>query len=877
MRFWRRREEELEGEIQDYLERETREYIDSGMSPADARNAARQKLGHAPLWVRETTREVWGWIWLERLWQDIRYGARLLVKEPSFTLVAVTSLAIGIGANSAIFSFADAVLLRPLPVSRPSEIVTIGSVSPTGIGQVSYRDYVDFRDRNRSFDGLVAFTDHGFGFSRGTGDLPQIKTGLLVSANLFDVMGVAPELGRAFRPEEGQVPGRDAVVVLSHGLWEKEFGSDPSVVGRKLRLNGLEFTVIGVAPGQFTGLNQYLRPAFYVPILMAPRLAGNDRLLEDRSRRELLVKGRLRKGVSLDEARSELGLIAKQLEQSYPETNRKQAVVTGTEFETRVYESPPDAQLVGMLAALAAAVLLVACANVASLLLARANSRVREMSLRLAVGAGRARLVRQLLTESLVIAAAGGSLGLLIGYGGVKFLNRIPLVPGDYPIVISFELDRRALLFSAAISLCSAILFGLAPAIQTTRADLATALRTGIRGEGLGRRLWGRSLLVVGQVGACVVLLVCATALYRGFGHYLIRNPGFRTDHVLKMSFDPELVRYTEPETQQFYRQLVERAKSVPGVRLATLAETAPMDGGDVVTLVPEGFQFPPDKVDAQVFANTVDPGYFETMAVDIVRGRGFLAADTATSLRVAVVNEQFARHFWPGQEPLGKRFRLDGPTGAWVEIVGLTETGKYTWIGEPPTEFVYFPASQQPRPRMTLLVLSAGDPASLAMPLRQVVHDLDPNQPVYNVRTMEDFYQKRAVNAPNLVIELVGTLALVGLAMALVGLYGLLSYSVRGRTREIGIRMAIGAKQGAVVRMVLRQGLTLVLVGAGIGLVASLGAERVLMAIFSGTEHDFAAYLVAAPLLLLTALLAAYLPARRASHVDPAATLRHE
>ncbi len=443
----------------------------------------------------------------------------MLFKNPAFTLVAVLSLAIGIGVNAAMFSLADALLLRPLSVSRPGEVVSVESKTPSEpCWRFSYRDYLDFRDRSKSFAGLVAFTTSTFGFSARPDDLPQMKMGMLVSGNLFRVMGVEPELGRGFRPEEYQTQGRDAVVVLGHDFWEKQLGADRSIIGRKVRLNGIEFTVIGVAPERFTGMDQYFRPTMYLPLMMGPRLAANpeNNMLEKRDDRGLTVKGRLAPGVSMAQAQAELAGIAKGLEQTYPATNRDQGVAVRTELQARIESSPPDAALVAMLMALAGLVLLVACANLASLLLSRARARSREIAIRLAVGAGRLRLIRQLLAESLAIALAGGVVSLFLASAGAAFLNRIQ-IPTDLPIVFSVQVDERVMWFSLAISLISAALFGLVPALQASRTNLVPVLKAGDADSSGKQRLWGRNALVVAQVALSLVLMVVAAMLFRGF------------------------------------------------------------------------------------------------------------------------------------------------------------------------------------------------------------------------------------------------------------------------------------------------------------------------------------------------------------------------
>jgi len=809
----------------------------------------------------------------------------MLAANPGFTLVAVSSLAMGIGANCAAFSWADALLLRPLTVARPGEVVTVGSrMSVEGFSRLgaSYREYLDVRDRSTSFSGLVAFTGVTSGLAATPDALPKLTLGLLVSGNFFSVMGVEPELGRMFRPEEDLVPGRDAVVIVSHSLWEHQFGSDPSILGRRVQLSGIEFTIVGVAPEQFTGMNQFVRSDFYAPLMMWPRLLGDpkERPLEDRNFRNVTIKGRLNSGVSLARAQTELSVIAKDLERAYPDTNRDRALVVRTELQTRIAQSPPDSMLIGMLTTLAFAVLFVACANVAGLLTSRAPTRAREMAMRLAIGAGRARLIRQLMTESLLIALAGGALGLAVGYGGIKLFQQVR-IPTDLPVALTFQLDRRALVFSLVVAVVSAVLFGLAPAIQTSRADLTMVMKGGESIVGRRRR-WGRNLLVGGQVAVSVVLLVLAAFMYRGFQQQLSSGPGYRTDHLLMMSFDPSLVHYSEDETRRFFLQLAERARSLPGVKSVALASSVPMatDGINVANIIPEGYQLPVGQENLTLFSARVDEHYFTTIGIPIVLGRGFREADSTDAPRVAVVNEQFAQHYWPSQDPIGKRFQLrERAVSSWIAIVGVAKTTKYLWLAEPPTEFVYLPYRQNPQSEMVLLTESAGDPSSLVAPLRDVVQALDRTQPIYNVRTMDEFYQMRTITIFKVIIGTIGAMGMMGLGLAIVGLYGLVAYATSRRTKEIGIRMAIGAGRTAVLRMVLRQGLVLAVAGLAVGLLAGVGAERALQAAFPSGDNSFhpMAHLLVAPIVLAATFIAAYLPARRAARLDPMKALRYE
>jgi macrolide transport system ATP-binding/permease protein len=814
------------------------------------------------------------------MFQDIRFGIRTLLGNRGFTLVAMISLALGIGATSAMFSMADALLLRPLPVAHPSGIVTVHTATSTDpYGGMSYRDYLDLRDNNKTFAGLVGYSLTPFGVSTQPGALAQLKYGFLVTGNFFQTLGVQPELGRAFRADETLVPGRDAVVVLSHALWEQQFAGDRSVIGRAVRINGIDFTVVGVAPERFTGMDQYFRPALYIPVMMGPRLAGNtdNGALEHRDYRSLTVKGRLLPGVSIARAQAELAGIARGLERAYPATNRSAGVSVQTELQARVQMSPPDAQMVTMMMVLAALVLLVACANVANLLLSRARARGREIAIRLAIGAGRFRLVRQLLTESLLMAIGGCLLGVAVAYGGVLFLGQLN-VPTDLPIVISPQLDGRLLLFAIAAAMLSVILFGLAPALQTTRTDLVPALKASLSNGTGRRRLWGRNTLVTAQIAVSLVLLVVASMVYRGFQSFIVNGPGFRTSHLLLMSFDPSLVRSDDARTRQFYRYLLDRAPLVAGVQSAALVSAIPMSPNQsAAALVPEGYQLPKGEETVTVFAGAVDEHYFRTMHIDVLRGRGFLDSDTADSPRVAVVNQEMARRYWPNQDPVGRRFRYGDRNGPWTEVVGVVRTGKYLWIAEPPTPFFYRPFSQAPQSRMTLVAESRDDAASLAAPLREMVRQFDPSLPVFDVRTMDDFYTQRAVKVPDMIAETVAAMGLMGLLLAMVGLYGLVAYSVSCRTREIGIRMAIGASQGSVLWLVLRQGMVLAGTGIVIGMGIAALAGKAVMSAFYTARVDTLSYVLVPAVLIAVTLIASSIPARRASRVDPTQALRFE
>jgi predicted permease len=876
----KRLDHELDEEIRFHLEMQAEDNCQAGMDPVEARRAAMRSFGGVER-MKEQYRERRTLHLIDTILQDIRYAMRAMRKSPGLTLVAVLSLAIGVGANTAVFSFADGLLLRPLAVPRPGDLLILGWIDLFGESvESSYRDYIDVRDRSKTFERLAAFTSQPVAFAVNSGDVPRLRIGNLVSANFFETVGVAPEFGRDFRPEEDVVPGRDAVVILGHDFWLEQFGGDRAVLGRTVRLNGVEFTIIGVAPAGFTGLEQYARYEFYAPLMMWPRITDpNLRPLESRDLRLTTIRGRLKAGVTQAQAQSELSVIARDLERTYSETNRNRSIAVRTELQDRISNAPPILRLVTMLLTLSGAVLLVACANVAGLLASRAPTRAREIALRRAIGAGRGRVVRQMITESTIVACAGGMIGIGLGYVAMMMFKQIQM-PTDLPVVINFGLNGRVLIVSLVAALSSAFLFGLLPAIRSSRSDLTAVMKVA-DAAGLGRRRFGRALLVSGQVAISVVLLVVATLIYGGFQQHITNGPGYRTDHLLTMRLNPGLARYNEVQAQQFFEQVAERARLVPGVRSVGWTARMPMDGNVAFAIVPEGFQLPDGQRNIPISGAVVDEGYFETMDLPLVKGRGFRKSDSSAAPRVAVVNETFVERYWPGQNPVGKRFRLNDGGGPWVEIVGVARDAKYSFLIESPRSYIFIPYRQSPQPAMSLLVESHGDPSTLAIPLRDMVRSLNPNQPVFNVRTMEEFYRMRTIVILNVITGLIGAMGMMGLALAIVGLYGLVAYAVSLRTREIGIRLAIGAKRSEVLRMVLRQGMALAVAGLAAGLLASVGARYGLRAVFRGdvafNAWDMAPFALVAAAVLAVTILASYIPARRAARVSPTIALRYE
>jgi predicted permease len=815
------------------------------------------------------------------VFKDLLYALRILRKNPGFAIVAVCSLAIGIGANSAIYSFADALLLRPLPVLEPSRVVTINALSSGTFGAtsaISYPDYVDLRDRNRTFDGLIATAYSSFGFASSLGTQPRMKFGMFVSGNFFQVLGVTPQIGRAFRPDEDNAPGKDAVVVLSHDLWTVEFAKNPAIAGQHLWLNGTDFTIIGVAPETFPGLGQ-LKPALFVPLAMSATLGSNNNL-NQRDIRWLDVKGRLKPAMGIAQARADVEAITAALRSTYPKIDENLRLKVETEFQLRAERSPPDTTLLVMLSLLALCVLLVACANVTGLLLSRSTIRAREIALRLAVGASRGSLIRQLLLENLLLALAGGAAGLLIAMGAVEFFNTLP-IPTDIPVDLSIHLDRRALLFTLIAAVCSTFLFGLTPALGATRVDLIHALKERDGTASRGSRLWGRNLIVSGQIALSLVLLIVSAVLVEGFRAQLNQGPGFRIDRLQMMSFDPNLLHYTESQRGLFYKRLLDLTQQAPEVESATLTSSIPMamGGFSMIGVVPDGHTLKRGEEAPKIFDTVVTPGYFQTMAIPLMQGRAFLESDKANMPLVAIVNEEFARRYWPNQSAIGKQLRLKDAAGKRVEVIGVAKIAKYLWITESPIPFLYLPFSQNPQADMALAVQSkSSDAAALVPVLRSTVQSLDRNMPIFEVRTMKSLYETRAVATPNIISRTVAGLGLMGLILSTIGLYGVVSYSVSKRSREFGIRMAIGADRRNVMGMVLKQSLVLGLCGLAVGLLAGIFVTQ---AITSQMLFSFAVgtlpFFVVSLLLLLTIVLAGFVPARRASLIDPMRALRDE
>ena len=835
---------------------------------------------------------------METLWQDLRYGFRVLRASPGFAAVAVLSLALGIGANTSIFSVVNAALLRPLPVTEPDRLVFVfngNTAEPWGVS--SYPDYQDYRDQNEVFSGMLTYSS--ITLSARVEDQTDLISGSIVSGNFFDVLGLRAALGRTFAPEEDKTPNTHPVAVISHGLWQQRFGGDPNIIGQQLALNGHAFTIVGVTPAGFNGPDVLENNDIYIPTMMQalvrPPRGGfsgdmNPDLLSRRGPRWMRMIGRLKPDVSFEQAQAAMTTIASGLEQAYPETNRNTiaSLFPVSKIDPQGY--PQLLSVAGLLLGVVGLVLLIACANVANLLLARASARRREIAVRLAMGASRSRLVRQLLTESLLISLAGGVAGLLLALWTIDILKTATPPDGIFSFTLDYRLDGRVLAFTFGLSLLTGIIFGLAPALQASRPDLVPALKDEASAAVQGhRRLNLRNVLVVAQVALSLVLLIGAGLFLRSLNNAQAIDPGFTADKILDAQLNINLLRYTKTQGQQFYGQVIERIAALPGVESATLARVVPMSGtGRTSSFLIQGQQGP-DNVsrsegtgsDAEnpytVNTNVVGLKYFPTMGIPLLQGRDFNAQDSEKAPLALIVNETFARRHFAGEDALGKRVSFRGANGPWSEIVGVVRDSKYRTLGENPRPSVYVPLAQNHETGMTLHVRTASHPLSVAAAVRSEVQALDQNLAVTNVQSLADVVGA-SLFAARMGAVLLAIFGFLALLLAAIGLYGVMSYAVSRRTREIGIRMALGAGKGNVLRLVLKEGLALVGGGVAVGLIVAAAATRLLTSFLYGVSPLDAATFAAIPLVLaLVALLASYLPARRAAKVDPMVALRYQ
>ena len=819
---------------------------------------------------------------MNALLADIRYALRGIRKSPGFALVVVLTLALGVGANTTIFTLVNGLLLRPpAGVANPDRLVSVYTSDYSGppYSASSWPDYQDFRAQTTSLSGLASYAPRPLSVSTGRDNFRAF--GELVSGNYFRVLGVDPERGRLFTQGEGEQPGSAPVAVISYGMWRQRYGGAPDVVGRTLRISGRPFTIIGVAPRNFSSLLRGVGVDLWVPQTMIAAIDPGNDVLERRTSRGILLVGRLKPGVKLSQARSDLAVISRRLFQAHPDA------WTDVHKGSRVVTVIPQSQagvfprirgaVVGFLAVLtvvAGLVLVICCANLANLLLARGTGRQKEIAIRLALGADRRRLMRQLLTENMVLALAGGTLGVVIAAQAAALLQRFQ-PPLPLPVHLDVAPDLTVVLFAVGIAVLTGLVFGLYPALRATRPDLTAMLHESAPLlRAIGRKLRLRDVLVVAQVGVSTVLLVAAGLFLRSLQKAQALDVGFQPDHLALASIELGIQGYTDERGRIFYDQLLDQVRRLPGVRSASLARVVPLGvnfsrrGLQRI----EGYQPGPTE-DIETGVNTVDTAYFRAMGIPLLQGRGFTRQDGAGAAPVVIVNEAFARRYWPGQNPLGKHISF-GDTPA--EVIGVAETGKYATLWEEDQPFFYIPWRQEYTSDMTLVVRTAGPPTEVFAGLRRDVATLDRDLPI-QLTTMED-HLGYATIAQRLGATLLGAFGGVGLLLAVVGLYGVLAYVVSRQTREIGIRMALGSERSAVMGLVLGRGVRLTAIGLVLGMMVAAALSHLLGRFLFGVPSlDPVTFAAIVPVFALAALAASYIPARRATRVSPMVALRTE
>ena len=814
---------------------------------------------------------------LTALRQDLRFAWRMIVKSPLFTTIVVLTLSLGIGLNTAVFSAVEALLLRPLPgVRATNELVQLYRTwpGPELFGSNSIPHFWDVRARTKEvFSGATAWSFENVSITAS--GRPSMAFAQMVSADFFDVLGVPPGQGRYFRADEDEGRGAHPVIVLSDAGWKGLFGADPGIVGREVPLNGQNVTVIGIAPPEFGGPMIMVKPALWIPLMQLAQVhPGNGGAgFEQRGNNNMNIVARLKPGVSADQARARLDALGQELLAEFPDEYKDAGINLVPQDEAGIHPTLRGAQvgLSAVVMAVVAILLLIACVNVANLFLARARDRAREMAIRLALGARRAALVRQLLVESLCFSVIAGVAGLLVATWAIALTNGVTL-PMDIDFAPDLRLSPMVLLFTVGATVATGVLFGLAPALQATRPSLIPALKgEAPAGEGRSRAAKG---LVIAQMALSIILLICAGLFLSNLRSATALDKGFDAVNMLIADVDPSLQGYSRANTEQFYRQISERLMADPQVRAVGLIDNVPLGFSSSDTDVGIPGYVPAKNEGMSIRYAMVGPGYFSAMGIPLRAGREFTVQDDSGAVRSLVVNERFVQRFWPGQQAIGRTVRTAGRD---YTIVGVVPTGKYQRLGEDPTAFMWFPQTQRWSWGMSLMIRTTGDPAAYIPSLRGMIGSLDANLPISNVRTMDKHLGISLLPA-RVTGAALGVFGLLGLLLASVGMYGVMAYSVSQRTREIGVRMAIGAAASDVIRLVMRQGLLLVLIGTVIGLGGAFAASRLLATVlYGGNSLDLTTFTLVPLVLIAVAALATFLPARRAALVDPAITLRSD
>jgi predicted permease len=819
---------------------------------------------------------------MKDFWQDVRYGIRMLAKSPGFTAIAVLTLAAGIGANTAVFSVVNSFLFNPLPVRDADHLVVVAyhTADDDDPRAISHLDFKDLQAQNDSFADMTAYMIRFAGLSADHRSERVLVT--YTEGNYFSSLGIQPALGRLLLPSEGETPGQNPVVVLGYAYWMKRFNGDPSVVGKNVDLNGSPVTIVGVGPKNFHGTFYIVESDVYAPIGMVVKNLDASKTLTNRAERDARVLGHLKPGVSIAQARTALQVIANRLEKEYPDTDKGLRMDVMPETMAR-----PEASSASMwpivatvFLGLVGLILIVTCINVTNLLLARASTRAKEMAIRAALGAGRLRMFRQLLTESLLLSVLGGAGGAALGIWIMKWIEAIRL-PGDFPLRTDLPFDWRMFTYVASIAIVAGLLAGLTPAWRASRMDLNVTLRESGRsltgGAGQNRL---RNVLVVAQAAGSLVVLIMAGLFLRSLERAQEMDLGFKPDHVFNFTMDVSELGYDEQRGANFYRDVRERVRNLPGITSASFAYSVPLGyyshGAATWKAGQEGL---PESQVPRLGYNEVGPDYFRTMGIELVEGRAIEEQDQANSHRVAVINETMAQSLWPKQDPVGQRFRFGKNDTADSEVVGVVRDSKYNFIAETPLRHFYVPLSQNYSSVRVLQVRADVPPGILVRAIEDQIHAIDPNLPVFDVMSMSDSLQGgNGFFLLRIAAIFGGGLGALGLLLAVVGVYGVISYGVNQRIHEIGIRMALGAQRENILSLVLSHGLKLVLIGLGVGLAISLAAARVVANLLVNTGAlDPVAYAVATSLLVAVAVLACYIPARRAMRVDPLVALRYE
>jgi putative ABC transport system permease protein len=888
------REAEIVEEVAQHLDDRYRELLAGGATEAEARRTALEEISEEKLLAKglervehQATQEpvVVGAREkkniLAGLWPDVRYALRMLFKNPGLTALAAVTLALGIGLNTAMFSIVNALLLRPLPVRHPEQIYTLSASGKGGGNAFSYQDLEDIRKQTTSLfsdmAGIQILSATGLSIA---GKSERMWTDF-VTGNFFEITGIRPALGRFILPSEGRTGGADAVLVLSYSFWKAHLGADPNIIGKRVSVNGRPVTIVGVAPEGFRPISTLIDTQGYMPLGMA--VVDNQTkgdFLNDRQEKRLVLIARVKPGVSEDKIRSVLDVVAKRLAAEYPKADDWRTLIAFPLPSAGPTSEPPRGLgVVGALVlTLASVVLILACVNVANMLLARASVRRGEIAIRTALGAKRSRLIWQLLMESVLLALLGCVGGIVVGLAANRVLSSLPLHM-DVPIILDFHFDWRVFLYALGVALLAGVIAGIAPALRATGGDLSPLLHASSRTTTAGGHGF-RKVLVVAQVGGSLMLLIVAGLFVRSLLNVQRSDLGFDPQHVLNIALNPGLAGYSETPSYEFVDNLLERIRALPGIQSASLAAVVPMGGNNMGAYIAvEGLVAPPGQQAPSAGYNVVSPGYCETMGIRTLHGRGISETDRPNSTRVAVINQAMAERFWPGEDPIGKRFSLEGELDHPLEVVGVVRNSRTGDLFSPEGPFFYMAFSQKRMLPVTLQMRTYGNPEAMGQEITGLITSLAPAMPLPGVQTMAG-----ALNTPNglwlfkLGAGLAAAMGILGLILAIIGVYGVVAYMTAQRTHEIGMRLALGALPGDILRMVLRQGMSIIVVGSVLGIIMAFGVARLLAHLLVGvSSSDPVTYASITLMLVLVALAACYIPARRATQVDPMVALRYE